>query len=460
MPSKDFDQLSAEIDAAVHPNGPLGKTTAAGLGAVLKSLAAELTAWQLAAATAAEALSGSHLAAWGDSLTSGLNEVPYTVELANLTGFTIYNGGVGGETSVQIKDRMLADPAKHAWPTLIWAGRNDSDNPQQVVASIGAMVAALGHSQYLVLATLNAADEGRGTYGYEKTIALNNQLAAAYGAHYLDVRAYLVAHADTGNDTIPPALHKPGDLLHLNAAGYALVAACIYERLGQLLSPGMAKLLSVRAALSLLDTPTLRGKVTQIGRVNDDNLLELRAANGQVIAFAGAGNVLYTTGDFYVNGGDGLVLQAAGTTALEIRSAAIYPKLQIVSPNFVGTPLAPTAGPGTDTAQVATTAFVGAAIKALGEQGGGGVAHRGGNALTFERDAEYDPIAAGTFTVDVGTKRVGAVVVAYLTPAAAAPALPAPAFQSKDAYVAGKNLMYMFKVGANGSIQYTITVLD
>lgn len=89
-----------------------------------------------------------------------------------------------------------------------------------------------------------------------------------------------------------------------------------------------------------------------------------------------------------------------------------------------------------------------------------GVAHRNGTALTFEQDAEYDPIATGTFSVDDSTKRIGAVVVAYLTPAATAPGLPAPNFQSKDSYVAGKNLMYLFKVGANGSIQYTITVLD
>ena len=44
MPLKDLDQLRAEIDAAVHPNGPLGKTTAPGLNALLRSFAAELTA--------------------------------------------------------------------------------------------------------------------------------------------------------------------------------------------------------------------------------------------------------------------------------------------------------------------------------------------------------------------------------------------------------------------------------
>jgi hypothetical protein len=43
MSLKDFDQLRAEINAAVHTNGPLGKTTALGLNALLQSFATELT---------------------------------------------------------------------------------------------------------------------------------------------------------------------------------------------------------------------------------------------------------------------------------------------------------------------------------------------------------------------------------------------------------------------------------
>lgn len=102
----------------------------------------------------------------------------------------------------------------------------------------------------------------------------------------------------------------------------------------------------------------------------------------------------------------------------------------------------------------------GLGLTVVDERPATGVAHRSGTTLTFEQNAEYDPIATGTFSVDNSTKRIGAVVVAYLTPAATAPSLPAPNFQSKDSYVAGKNLMYQFKVGANGAIQYTITVLD
>jgi hypothetical protein len=44
MSRKELNILSAEINEAVHSNGPLGKTTALGLNALLQSLAAEITA--------------------------------------------------------------------------------------------------------------------------------------------------------------------------------------------------------------------------------------------------------------------------------------------------------------------------------------------------------------------------------------------------------------------------------
>ncbi|MGI4742619.1 MAG: hypothetical protein ACRYG7_46265 [Janthinobacterium lividum] len=43
MSLKNLDQLTTEINAAVHPNGPQGKTTASSLRAVLQTLATELT---------------------------------------------------------------------------------------------------------------------------------------------------------------------------------------------------------------------------------------------------------------------------------------------------------------------------------------------------------------------------------------------------------------------------------
>ncbi len=53
MSFKDIKQLTTEIDAAVHSDGPAGKTTASGLNSVLKSLATELIAHEQQAALVA-----------------------------------------------------------------------------------------------------------------------------------------------------------------------------------------------------------------------------------------------------------------------------------------------------------------------------------------------------------------------------------------------------------------------
>jgi hypothetical protein len=48
-------------------------------------------------------------------------------------------------------------------------------------------------------------------------------------------------------------------------------------------------------------------------------------------------------------------------------AVAVNTKADLVSPTFTGTPLAPTASPGTNTTQISTTAFVAAAIAATKE---------------------------------------------------------------------------------------------
>jgi hypothetical protein len=78
----------------------------------------------------------------------------------------------------------------------------------------------------------------------------------------------------------------------------------------------------------------------------------------------------------------------------------------------------------------------------------------------FRNNAEYQPILSGTFTVNTTGKVVGRVVTVYLGPSATAPTLDPAQFQVKGAFTAGKNNEFMFKVGANGFIQCTITQLD
>ncbi|AMJ64061.1 hypothetical protein AXW84_00415 [Hymenobacter sp. PAMC 26628] len=183
----------------------------------------------------------NNIAAWGDSFTDA-NYGLYPQVLAQLTGRTVYNGGIGGQTSVQIKDRLVAATAKYNWPVIIWAGRNDSDKPDQIKASIATMVATIGHSNYLILGLCNGEGEGIGTYSYGLIKPLNNDLAAIYGNHFLDVRAYLVAHydpsqpqdmADYAADIPPTSLRQ--DFLHPNRAGSTLIANYINANMNLLM---------------------------------------------------------------------------------------------------------------------------------------------------------------------------------------------------------------------------------
>ena len=184
-----------------------------------------------------------NIAAWGDSLTAGNEDgtgVTYpNVLSANLGNRMVYNGGVGGQTSIQIAARMLADTAKSSWTTVIWAGRNNYSSPSQVESDIAAMVASLGsNTHYLVLSVLNGSgSESIGDANYNQIISINTYLASTYSGHYLDIRSYLASQTaltdagitpsaqdltDIGNGVPPTDLRVDG--IHLNAAGYALVA--------------------------------------------------------------------------------------------------------------------------------------------------------------------------------------------------------------------------------------------
>lgn len=156
----------------------------------------------------------------------------------------VLNNGVGGETSTQIATRMVAaTPFTKSLPTIIWAGRNNYSDATTVKADIASMVAALGHANYLVLSVLNGedADEYIGGADYATITQLNADLAATYGAHFVDVRSHLVSLYDPNdaqdvidhNHDIPPASLR-SDTLHMNNAGYAVVAALVYANRAQL----------------------------------------------------------------------------------------------------------------------------------------------------------------------------------------------------------------------------------
>lgn len=135
---------------------------------------------------------------------------------------TVYNGGVGGETSTQIKTRMLAYVPVNTAACIIWAGRNNFNDPTTVMADLASMVFYVGSSRYLIPSIINGnyALEVQGQSDYNLIVALNALIAAAYPNNYIDIRATLVAAYDTGNalDVINHAADQPPASLRAQTA--------------------------------------------------------------------------------------------------------------------------------------------------------------------------------------------------------------------------------------------------
>lgn len=189
--------------------------------------------------------------AWGDSMTYGTGaDHPHKGQKTWPKWFTEFSGvnvikkGVGGESSKQIRDRMLAEPALHKEFTVIWAGRNNYRGAEWVKKHIADMVAALGHDNYLVVGITNRTNEPKGSDGLKIMDTLNADLKATYGIRFVDVRPLLVAAydkeqpqdvTDHENDIVPSSLRS--DKLHLNTAGYKIVAEAIYDAYQKVATP-------------------------------------------------------------------------------------------------------------------------------------------------------------------------------------------------------------------------------
>lgn len=204
------------------------------------------TAYQRTTATgAASALSTFPLArahvSWGDSLTNGDGDTlpgGYVTRLNAARQFIRHMGGASGETSTQIKTRVLADTqGRNSWINLFWMGNNNPSAPATVAADVAACVSNLyaGNDRYLVFSLLKNAAADAPTKANVDTI--NAGFASTYGGRYLDVAAYLMSKGDGGvNDNadiaaglVPRSLRV--DNIHLNGAGYQHVADCVKARL-------------------------------------------------------------------------------------------------------------------------------------------------------------------------------------------------------------------------------------
>ncbi len=197
-------------------------------------------------ASQTENLPAIAIVGWGDSLTAGKggSGTTYLTDLEKLTDITTFNKGIRSETSTEIKDRLIAGTQYLRYPTIIWAGRNNAADYETVEKDIATMVAALGHTHYIILGIINSNSPGehKGKPKYNIIINLNKQLAETYGDHFIDIRAYLVSKYDPSSaedlqnykdDVIPQSLRS--DELHLTKHGYQLVAEKINQHIDLLI---------------------------------------------------------------------------------------------------------------------------------------------------------------------------------------------------------------------------------
>jgi lysophospholipase L1-like esterase len=175
----------------------------------------------------------TNIALWGDSITD-----LYVHSVRQLyPGREVFNGGIPGQTSMQINARLQADTAHRTWVSVLWYGHNNWWK-DEVKADIAASIAALAPNQaFVVLSMLNWAPSGtRGTQEYLDTVRVNRELAERYPDNFLDIREYLVGLYDPNawqdvqdhqNDLPPSSLRFDG--IHLNDAGCMAVARKVQE---------------------------------------------------------------------------------------------------------------------------------------------------------------------------------------------------------------------------------------
>lgn len=159
------------------------------------------------------------IAMWGDSLTADVGIPPELSRILN--GVTIYNGGVGGQTSTQIKTRMLAGGNLNRYGIIIiWAGRNNISDESTVLSDISEMVGSLVHGRFLVLSVLNAVNEPIGSDNNNHAKSINTILQNRYGSNYVDLRS--LYNSGTDNDT--PRTEYVSDSIHPKLVASGLMA--------------------------------------------------------------------------------------------------------------------------------------------------------------------------------------------------------------------------------------------
>lgn len=192
--------------------------------------------------------------AWGDSITEGYggDGVCYPDVLAELTGMTVRNLGVGGEDSLEILERSLRYGRQAEDILVIQMGDNGGwRDLDELIDQYRELISEAGTDRYIIISSTDDPDDFEQIWGYtHEAIGLDDtwyeeKLSEAFGEHLLKGRQYLIEHGleingleETQEDIeraergdISLQLRKPEiDNTHLNAEGYVALAHGVYER--------------------------------------------------------------------------------------------------------------------------------------------------------------------------------------------------------------------------------------
>jgi len=106
----------------------------------------------------------------------------------------------GNSVSAPTSTPFVVDTPYAKYFPIFWEGMNNPTQVSQVLSDIARQVATAPSGQdYLVLSLINdnVTSEWAGGPVYANIVAINKQLPAAYGSHYLDARKVLVDNYDS-----------------------------------------------------------------------------------------------------------------------------------------------------------------------------------------------------------------------------------------------------------------------
>lgn len=172
---------------------------------------------------------GIPITCWGDSLTLGTGALAgqdFCSVLGRLLHRDSFNRGVGGETSTQIKNRLLsrASITFDRGLTIIWGGRNNFWQTRTVISDICEMVASLPpDAPYLILGAISGdyPEELEHHAMLDRIVELNLHLKEKYKNRFVDLQTLL------GLANNPAGIRS--DQIHLTATGYAKVAVIVAQ---------------------------------------------------------------------------------------------------------------------------------------------------------------------------------------------------------------------------------------